>query len=206
MRTRRPRAEFDDFVAHSSEQLLRTAYLITWDLAEAEDLVQECLLRLARRWPRARRMNHPEAYARRILVNLALDGARMRGQRRAELGGTGDSALERLDSRSPQPVAALEDRGELIAAIGALPNRQRLMLVLRYFADLSEEQTAHALDCSLGTVKSTTSRALARLREAMDASPASHRATANPPARSAMHPSSTMPPSTSKEAAHDPAT
>jgi hypothetical protein len=87
-------------------------------------------------------MTHPEAYARRILVNLAFDGARGRGQRRAELDGTGDSTLERLDSRSLQPVAALEDRGELIAALGALPHRQRLMLVLRYFADLSEEQTA----------------------------------------------------------------
>ncbi len=199
LRTRRAQAEFDGFVARSSEQLLRTAYLITWDLTEAEDLVQECLLRLARHWPRARRMDHPEAYARRILVNLALDGARVRGQRRAELGGTDAPALEHLDPRSPQPVAALEEHGELIAAIGALPNRQRLMLVLRYFADLSEEQTARALDCSLGTVKSTTSRALARLREAM-ASPTSHCATTNPPVRPTITPSSTMPSSNLKGA------
>jgi DNA-directed RNA polymerase specialized sigma24 family protein len=63
------RDEFDRFVADSSDALLRTAYLIVWDLTEAEDLVQECLLTVARRWPRVRRMEHPRAYARRVLVN-----------------------------------------------------------------------------------------------------------------------------------------
>ena len=168
LRTRRARTEFEGFVASHGERLLRTAYLVTWDLAEAEDLVQECLLRLARRWPKARRMAHPDAYARRILVNLAFDGARGRGQRRAELKAADGIPLECPDSRSLQPIAAFEDRVELLAALGALPQRQRLILVLRYFADLSEEQTARALGCSLGTVKSTTSRTLARLRKAMD--------------------------------------
>ena len=78
--------DFDQFVAAHVDDLLRTAYLIVWDDGEAEDVVQECLLKLARRWPRIRRMEQPRAYARRILVNLALDGARGRSRRRGELG------------------------------------------------------------------------------------------------------------------------
>jgi DNA-directed RNA polymerase specialized sigma24 family protein len=69
------RADFERFVADSSDTLLRTAYLIVWDLGEAEDLVQETLLEVARRWPRIRRMELPIAYARRILVNRALSGS-----------------------------------------------------------------------------------------------------------------------------------
>ena len=72
------RADFDRFVADSTDPLLRTAYLIVWDLGEAEDLVQETLLQVARRWPRVRRMEHPIAYTRRILVNRALGGASRR--------------------------------------------------------------------------------------------------------------------------------
>src|SRR5690348_17833462 len=78
-------AEFDQFVAAHVDDLLRTAYLIVWDEGEAEDLVQECLLKVARRWPRVRRMEQPKAYARRIVVNLALDDARRRARRRHEL-------------------------------------------------------------------------------------------------------------------------
>ena len=77
--------DFDEFVATHVDDLLRTAYLIVWEETEAEDLVQECLLKVARRWPRIRRMEQPRAYARRILVNLALDGARGRARRRSEL-------------------------------------------------------------------------------------------------------------------------
>src|SRR5205809_4429791 len=69
------RQDFDRFVANSTDSLLRTAYLIVWDLPEAEDLVQETLFKVARRWPKVSRMEHPAAYARRILVNLALDGS-----------------------------------------------------------------------------------------------------------------------------------
>src|ERR1035441_6972230 len=79
--------DFDEFVAGNLEQLLKTAYLITWDAGEAEDLVQECLFKVARRWPRVRGMAQPRAYARRILVNLALDAAGGRARRRGELDG-----------------------------------------------------------------------------------------------------------------------
>lgn len=155
--------DFDAFVAGNVEQLLRTAYLITWDAGEAEDLVQECLLKVARRWPRVRRMDQPRAYARRILVNLALDGGRGRARRRQELdvvSAVGDAPARDL-------LAGLETRAELSDALAHLTPRQRAVLVLRYFNDLTEAQTAEVLGCSPGTVKSNASRGLARLREVL---------------------------------------
>jgi RNA polymerase sigma-70 factor (sigma-E family) len=150
------------------KQLLRTAYLITSDVAEAEDLVQECLLRVARRWPKVRAMAYPRAYAHRILVNLALSSSRERARHRHELTDNPDLSFEPAETRSLGGIAQIEDRDELRGALSELPARQRAMVVLRYFADLSEAQTAQALDCSLGTVKSTTSRAIDRLRTVLD--------------------------------------
>ena len=99
-------ADFDSFVAQSTDTLMRTAYLIVWDLPEAEDLVQETLLKVARRWHRVRRMERPVAYARRMLVNLALGGAARHGRRRRELAG------EALPDR-PDPAAdSAADRSE----------------------------------------------------------------------------------------------
>jgi len=80
-------AAFEDFVDASADELLRVACFITGDEAEAEDLVQECLIRIADRWPRVRRMEMPYPYARRALVNLALDGRARRRRRREELSG-----------------------------------------------------------------------------------------------------------------------
>lgn len=161
MNTRR--ADFDSFVTDNADGLLRTAYLIVWDLSEAEDLVQETLLKVARRWPRVRRMERPAAYARRILVNLALKGADRRARRRGELVGEAppDQAAEAT------PATAFEVRDELIAALAELPLRQRSVLVLRYFLDLPEAEVAAALQCSLGTVKSTAARGLARLERTL---------------------------------------
>jgi RNA polymerase sigma-70 factor (sigma-E family) len=156
-------ADFDRFVADSTEGLLRTAYLIVWDLAEAEDLVQETLLKVARRWPRVRRMQHPVAYARRILVNLALAGAGHRSRSRNEL--TGEAPPDR--GHEAGEAAAIDTHDELLSALAALPPRQRSVLVLRYFLDLPEAEVAAALKCSLGTVKSTASRGLARLEQTL---------------------------------------
>ena len=155
--------DFDAFVASNLEQLLKTAYLITWDAGEAEDLVQECLFKVARRWRRVRRMAQPQAYARRMLVNLALDGARGRARRRGELDGTSAVA----DGPAPDLFIGLETRAELVDALARLTPRQRAVLVLRYFDDLTEAQTAKVLGCSPGTVKSNASRGLARLREVL---------------------------------------
>ncbi len=158
--------DFDQFVAAHVDDLLRTAYLIVWDEGEAEDIVQECLLKLACRWPRIRRMEQPRAYARRILVNLALDGARGRSRRRRELEPRAAATLIVVD-----PLPALDARAELLEALGQLPARQRAVLVLRYFNDLTEAQVAAVLGCSPGTVKSSASRGLARLREALEPVP-----------------------------------
>jgi len=154
------RPDFDRFVAESVNGLLRTAYLIAGDQHEAQDIVQETLLRVAARWPRVSRMEHPAAYARRILVNLAVREGPKRSRRRAELRQTEHAA-------SAAPETHLESDDELRAALAALPPRQRAVLVLRYFLDLPEAEVAAALQCSLGTVKSTASRGLARLEQTL---------------------------------------
>jgi RNA polymerase sigma-70 factor (sigma-E family) len=169
------RTAFERFVDESSEALLRTAYLIASDVAEAEDLVQECLMVVARRWPRVHRMDHPHAYARRVLVNLALDGSARRSRRRSELGIEDTSAIDRVpDAASDRALRTVDVRAELLQALATLPPRQRAVLVLRYFEDLPEAQVAELLGCSVGTVKSTASRGLARLQDALPTSAKEH--------------------------------
>lgn len=153
---------FETFVAGASGRLMRTAYLLSGDRGHAEDLVQATLLRTARRWARARRQ--PEAYARRVLVNLAKDRWRTRRRRVDEVAVEADS---RADVVVPEDDAVLE-RHRLLEAIRGLPAGQRAVLVLRYFDDLTVAETAAALDCSEGTVKSQTARALDRMRGALD--------------------------------------
>ena len=151
------RRAFDQFVGASSDRLLRTAYLLCGDRGHAEDLVQTALLRTARRWRTARQQ--PEAYARRVVVNLAKDRWRLLGRRPAE---------SPIEADVPIPVHdGLADRDELLRATRLLPPGERAVLVLRYFDDLSVEETAATLGCSTGTVKSQTARALARLRVAL---------------------------------------
>ena len=161
--------DFDRFVAESTDGLLRTAYLIAGDLHEAEDIVQETLFKVADRWPRVSGMDHPAAYARRILVNLAVRGNPKRSRRRAELRDPErrDPQLLNAPAGASAPATALDDHDELHAALAALPPRQRAVLVLRYFLDLPEAEVAAALQCSLGTVKSTASRGLARLEQTL---------------------------------------
>jgi RNA polymerase sigma-70 factor (sigma-E family) len=169
-RSERRRAEFEQFVTESSPALLRTAYLVAWDLTEAEDLVQECLLAVARRWPRVRGMERPHAYARRMLINLALDGATRRSRRRQELDADAPSVLAHLtDDAGIRALRDVDVRSELTEALGRLAPRQRAVLVLRYFEDLPEAEVARLLGCSVGTVKSTASRGLARLQAALTA-------------------------------------
>jgi RNA polymerase sigma-70 factor (sigma-E family) len=156
------RASFDAFVTANLDGLLRTAFLMTSDEKEAEDLVQECLFKVARRWARMGSVRHPVAYAQRVLINLAIDDAKHRARRRAELHDAVDVGAD-----SPE-LARFGTRTELAATLGALAPRQRAVVVLRYFLDLSEAETARALGCSVGTVKSTASKALGRLRESID--------------------------------------
>lgn len=152
--------DFDRFVAENASALLRTAYLMVGDLHEAEDAVQETLLKVASRWPRVRRMDNPAGYARRILVNLALRGGPRRSRNRAELNAT-------APTHAASGATYLDSRDELYEALAALPPRQRAVLVLRYFLDLPETEVAATLGCSLGTVKSSGSRGLKRLEESL---------------------------------------
>ena len=154
---------FDEFVREHAGDLVRMAYVITWDEYEAEDLVQECLFRISRRWSAVGAMEMPLAYARRVVANLAFDGRRRRSRRRAELN---DSSLVLLaDQRSALELDALDRRSELAVALSGLTRQQRTVLGLRYFLDLSEAEVAAVLGCSTGNVKSTASRALSRIRE-----------------------------------------
>jgi RNA polymerase sigma-70 factor (sigma-E family) len=152
--------DFDRFVADNGDGLVRAAYLMVGDLHEAEDLVQETLFKVASRWPRASRMENPLGYTRRILVNRALHGGSKRSRNRAELKAT-------PPAETAADAAGLDIHDELFDALAALPPRQRAALVLRYFLDLSEAEAAAALGCSLGTVKSSTSRGLKRLEETL---------------------------------------
>jgi RNA polymerase sigma-70 factor (sigma-E family) len=166
------RREFERFVTERTDQLLRTAYLMAWDLAEAEDLVQETLLQVARRWPKVRTMEHPAAYARRLLVNLAIDSTQKRARRSGELtAGGGADATERPDHRAERDLDSVDTQAVLLDALAGLPARQRAIIVLRYWEDLPEAEVAAILGCSTGTVKSTASRGLARLREQLGHGP-----------------------------------
>lgn len=152
---------FETFVEGRSTALLRTAYLLTGDRGHAEDLLQTALLRTARHWSRAR--DSPEAYARRVLVNLSRDRVRwlFRRPREAPMPPDPDSVVAAVDAGHEQ----VAERRVVATALAKLPIRQRQVIVLRFFEDLSVEQTAEVLGFSTGTVKSHTSRALARLRE-----------------------------------------
>lgn len=147
----------------SSTSLLRSAYLLCGDRGIAEDLLQLTLMRVCAHWRAA--SASPEAYARRVLVNLSRDRAR-RGRRRvseaawSEMAGAESHVPGRHDHA--EEVAG---RSAVMAALAQLPDRQREVLVLRFYGDLSVAQTAAATGASEGTVKSHTSRALARMRE-----------------------------------------
>jgi RNA polymerase sigma-70 factor (sigma-E family) len=158
---RRLGADFDEFVLDSSPRLLALAYRLTGDRHLAEDLVQTCLWRMAKRWPVA--SDNPMAYARQVLANLAKDGWRRSRRRPIEVLDADPTSIGAAESTET------EDRDLLLTALRGLPPRQRTTIVLRFFEDLSVEETAGILNCSPGTVKSSTSRGLARLRDALQA-------------------------------------
>jgi len=151
------RQEFDAFVEARSTALLRTAYLLTHDRGLAEDLVQTSLAKAWFSWTRIE--TRPEAYVRRIMVNTYSSWWRRRWN-----GEEATADLpERHDPRRGEEVRA-DDRTDLWRALERLPKRQRAVVVLRFYEDLSEVETAEIMQCSVGTVKSQASRALAKLR------------------------------------------
>ena len=152
-------ADFAAYVQARQRRLVRFAYLLTGDAHEAEDLVQSALLKVYRRWHAVH--GSPDAYVRRAIVNEHNSSWR-RPARRREVA---DSDLVSFTNPAARPDA--HDDHELRGRIAALPKQQRAVIVLRYFEDLTEAQTAEVLGCSVGTVKSHTSRALAALRVTM---------------------------------------
>ncbi|MBZ5737549.1 SigE family RNA polymerase sigma factor [Nocardioides sp. GBK3QG-3] len=146
--------EFDDFVAARSTGLLRTAYLLTRDHALAEDLLQTALTKAWFSWSRIQ--GDPEPYVRKILVNTFASWWRRKWN--------GEHAHADVPEPEPPASSGDDDRHDLWTAMGRLPRRQRAVIVLRFVEDLSEAETARLLGISPGTVKSQTSKALAKLR------------------------------------------
>ena len=158
---------FREFVVARSPALLRTAWMLTGDAQMAEDLLQTAL---ARTWPHWGRVgsDRPEAYVRRVMVRQQGAWSRRFWHRESPTGAVPETA-------SPDALAAVHDRSVLVAALAGLPLRQRQVVVLRYYEDLSEAEVARELGCSVGTVKSQASKGLAKLRVAWgagDVSPA----------------------------------
>ncbi|MDR7254889.1 RNA polymerase sigma-70 factor (sigma-E family) [Nocardioides sp. BE266] len=156
----------DDFVAFvdaRSAALLRTARLLTaGDQHAAEDLLQTALEKAYVAWPRIQRKHAQEAYVRSIMTRAAIDRTRQRTRR-------GEVVTDEVPD-VPVHHAGPEDRDHVFALLRSLSPRQRAVMVLRYYDDLSEAQIAEALGCSTGSVKAHASRALAVLRELSDAS------------------------------------
>lgn len=151
--------DFEQFVATRSPILLRSAYLLCGgDRGAAEDLLQDVLERMYPRWQRIR--GEPEAYARAALANGAANRWR-RKSRRVHEAPLDAAAYEGIAS----PEREVADRDLVVRALAALPAKTRAVLVLRFFDDLSEAQTAMVLGCSVGTIKSQTSRGISKLRE-----------------------------------------
>lgn len=149
------RPEFADFVALRSPSLLRTAFLLTGNRATAEDLLQTALAKSWRRW--SQMSDHPEPYVRTVLINTYLSWSRRSWTREQPSRDLPERPVE-------DRTGEVDEREAPWAAVQRLPRRQRAVVVLRYFEDLSETETARLLQVSVGTVKSQNSKALAALR------------------------------------------
>jgi RNA polymerase sigma-70 factor (sigma-E family) len=148
---------FDDFVVARGAALLRFAYVLTQDSGRAEDLVQVALMKAHRRWQNAARADQPEAYVRRIIANEFLSWRRRRSSRELP-------SRHMPEQTRPDSANAHAERDQMWRTLAGLPPRQRAVLVLRYYEDLTDAQIADLLGCALGTVRSSATRALATLR------------------------------------------
>ncbi|WP_035873605.1 SigE family RNA polymerase sigma factor [Kitasatospora cheerisanensis] len=153
-----PDDEFRAFIVGAWPWLLRTAYLLTGDQHAAEDLAQSAAERTCAAWSKVRRADDPHSYVRRIMVN---QHAR-RWRRRAP-----EVLVEAVPdtARSDDGYARADQRRALLAALAALPPRQREAVVLRHWEDLSDSQAAAAMGCSTGAVRSHAAKGIAKLRE-----------------------------------------
>ncbi len=153
---------FEGYAESAWPSLYRYAYLLAGNHADAEDIAQQALMKAYRAWSRVQRSDSPAAYLRKILTNTYLSQRRPKARR-----------LELLTDAPPETghhtVDGPEDRMALWPHVKSLPPRQRAVIVLRYYEDLSEQEIADALECSRGNVKSTAHHALKSLRTALAA-------------------------------------
>jgi RNA polymerase sigma-70 factor (sigma-E family) len=149
-------AAFSDFVAARQAHLRRIAYALCGDWHKADDLLQTALTKLYVAWPRIRHEGNEEAYCRQIMVRANIDESRRPWRR--------ERPTDDLPDRSGSQPTPVEERSALFAALQALPEQQRKVVVLRYYNDLSEQAVADLLGISVGAVKSAASRGLAALR------------------------------------------
>jgi RNA polymerase sigma-70 factor (sigma-E family) len=161
-----PMMSFEEFVAARSADLWRSAYLLTGDAHKAEDLLQTALVKVWRRWPSVARDGAVEGYVRRALATTYTDWWRRKWTGEVPVDvlpepiGSGSAGRETHPNETDVSVV----RHDVLTALATLTRGQRAVIVLRYFDDLTEQQTAAALKCSVGTVKSQTARAIQTLR------------------------------------------
>jgi RNA polymerase sigma-70 factor (sigma-E family) len=154
--------DFGAYVRATERQHKRLAFLLTGDLHEAEDLLQASYAKMYPHWRRVRKYDVPDAYLRRVMVSVRTSWWRRSRNREWTMA----DIPERVDHTADPAALVIESRF-LLVALRELPVRQRTAVVLRHWCDLSEAATATAMGCSLGTVKSNTSKGLARLRTAL---------------------------------------
>ena len=154
---RRDPTAFAEFVAARSASLFRTAYLMVGEHALAQDLLQEALTKTYVAWPRLREVENAEAYTRRAITTTAISWRRRRSWH--------EKPAEHVPERPAHPADDVATRAWLWQELQRLPSRQRAAIVLRYYEDLTEAQTAAAMGCAVGTVKSQVAHGLKRLRE-----------------------------------------
>ena len=154
----RDQAEFAEFVAARSASLHRAAYLMVTDVSLAEDLVQEALTKTYVAWPRLRDKGNADAYTRKAITTTAISWYRRKRWNHER------STAVPPEQQSPGHADDADERTALWGCLQQLPPRQRIALVLRYYEDLTEAQTAEAMGCAIGTVKSQVSAALTKLR------------------------------------------
>lgn len=159
---RSDREEFDAFVLGAWQRLFRTAYALTGNQHDAEDMLQNAFAKAYSNWRKVRRAESPEAYVHRIVTNETITAWRRRWR---HVERPTDSPP---DSTGPSHADSVSDRSTMWSAIQQLPPRQRAVVVLRYYEDLSEKDIAGVLGISPGTVKSQASRALTSLRGHLD--------------------------------------
>jgi RNA polymerase sigma-70 factor (sigma-E family) len=157
---------FEEFVARRLDALVRYATVVTWDPHLAEDITQEVLVRAQARWSRIGRLDSPESYVKRMVVNEFLSWRRRRA---AHLVFLPRETLDGVAPPTSDGTDAVDGRDTARRLIAALPPKQRAAIALRYYEDLSDEQIAALLGCRTGTVRSYLSRGLAALRAALPA-------------------------------------